>query len=70
MLSNDLLCGAPAAARFIGVTTRSVYHMTDRGLLPCIRKGRKLYFRKSELEQAFRSEASTNHWDDIEGDKA
>lgn len=55
MLSADLLSGAKAAADFIGETPRAVYHMADKGLLPCIRKGRKLYFRKSELEAAFRS---------------
>jgi len=52
----DLLSGAKEAADFIGETPRAVYHMAERGLLPCIRKGRKLYFRKSELEAAFRSE--------------
>lgn len=56
MLSSDLLSGARAAADYIGETPRAVYHMTEKGLLPCIKKGRKLYFRKSELEAAFRSE--------------
>ena len=55
-LSNDLLSGASAAAAYLGESDRAVYHMVDKGLLPCIRKGRKLYFRKSELEAAFRSE--------------
>lgn len=55
-LSSDLLSGAKAAADYIGETPRAVYHMAEKGLLPCIRKGRKLYFRKSELERAFRSE--------------
>jgi hypothetical protein len=58
MLSSDLLSGAKAAADYIGETPRAVYHMAEKGLLPCIRKGRKLYFRKSELEAAFRSEAA------------
>ena len=58
MLSNDLLSGAKAAAIYIGETQRAVYHMAEKGLLPCIRKGRKLYFRKSELERAFSSEAA------------
>ncbi|UUL84303.1 hypothetical protein [Sphingomonas qomolangmaensis] len=31
--------------------------MVEGGHLPVIRKGRKLFFRKSELEQAFRSAA-------------
>ncbi len=57
MLSMDLLSGAKAAADFIGESPRAVYHMADKGLLPCIRMGRKLYFRKSELEAAFRSES-------------
>lgn len=57
MLNNDLLSGAKAAAAYIGETPRAVYHMAERGHLPVIRKGRKLYFRKSELERAFSSEA-------------
>ncbi|WP_126172606.1 helix-turn-helix domain-containing protein [Altericroceibacterium xinjiangense] len=55
MLANDLLGGAKAAADYIGEKPRAIYHMVENGLLPCIRKGRKLYFRKSELEEAFRS---------------
>ena len=58
MLSSDLLSGARAAADYMGETPRAVYHMADKGLLPCIRKGRKLYFRKSELEAAFRSDVA------------
>jgi len=58
MLSDDLLSGAKAAAAYLGETPRAVYHMTENGQLPCIRKGRKLYFRKSELEAAFRSEVA------------
>lgn len=58
MLSDDLLSGAKAAAAYIGETTRAVYHMTEQGRLPVIRMGRRLYFRKSELEAAFRSEAA------------
>lgn len=55
MLSQDLLSGAKAAADYTGETPRAIYHMVEHGHLPCIRKGRKLYFRKSELEAAFRS---------------
>lgn len=58
MLSNDLLSGAKAAAAYIGETPRAIYHLTEKGRLPVIRKGRKLYFRKSELEAAFRSDAA------------
>ena len=56
MLSNDLLSGAKAAAEYTGQPVRAIYHLAEKGLLPAIRKGRKLYFRKSELERAFSSE--------------
>lgn len=56
MLSEDLLTGAKAAAEYIGATPRIVYHMVESGNLPAIRKGKRLWFRKSELEAAFRSE--------------
>ncbi|WP_230280722.1 helix-turn-helix domain-containing protein [Croceicoccus sp. Ery15] len=56
MLSNDLLSGAKAAAEYIGATPRIVYHLCETGSLPCIRKGKRLYFRKSELDRAFTSE--------------
>ena len=58
MLADDLLPGAIAAAAFIGVTPRAVYHLVEAGHLPAIKKGRKLYFRKSELERAFTAEAA------------
>lgn len=58
MLSNDLLRGARAAGEYIGQSQKAVYHMAERGVLPVIRKGGRLYFRKSELEAAFRSEGS------------
>jgi excisionase family DNA binding protein len=58
MLKDDLLDGAKAAAAYIGVPQRKVFHMVERGLLPCTRMGRRLYFRRSELEAAFRSEAA------------
>jgi len=58
MLADDLLPGANAAAAFIGVTRRAVYHLVEAGHLPAIKKGRKLYFRKTELERAFSSAAA------------
>jgi len=57
VLSDDLLNGAKAAAEYIGETQRAVYNMAEKGHLPCTRKGRKLYFRKSELDRAFSSNA-------------
>lgn len=58
MLADDLLAGANAAAAYVGVPPRAIYHMSENGLLPTIRKGRRLYFRKSELDRAFSSEAA------------
>lgn len=58
MLSVDLIDGAAKAAAYTGLSQRAIYHMVEAGLLPVIRKGRRLYFRKSELEAAFRSEAA------------
>lgn len=58
MLKNDLLSGAKAAAEYIGETPRAIYHMAENGHLPVVRKGRRLFFRKSELEAAFRSQGA------------
>lgn len=58
MLKDDLVNGAGAAADYVGLPRRMIYNMTERGLLPVIRKGRRLFYRKSELEAAFRSEAA------------
>ena len=41
----------------LGISPRAVYHLVEAGHLPAIKKGRKLYFRKSELEKAFSSAA-------------
>jgi excisionase family DNA binding protein len=57
MLSDDLLAGAEAAAHYAGLTPRAVYHLVEAGQLPVIRKGRRLFFRKSELDRAFSSAA-------------
>ena len=57
MLSHDLIDGAANAASYTGLTRRTIYHLVEAGELPVIRKGRKLFFRKSELEAAFRSAA-------------
>lgn len=57
-LSEDLLRGASAAARYLGVSARVIYHMTDGGHLPVTRKGGRLFYRKSELDAAFRSEVA------------
>lgn len=57
MLADDLLKGAKSVEAETGgmITQRQVYHLVEQGLLPVIRKGRSMYFRRSELEAAFRS---------------
>lgn len=55
MLSEDLIVGAIAAAKYAGLKARVIYHLVEKGHLPVIRKGKRLYFRKSDLEAAFRS---------------
>ncbi len=59
MLNADLIHGAKAAADYCGLTRRAIYHMVEQGHLPVIRlgKARSMFFRKSELEAAFRSES-------------
>ncbi|MXO97236.1 helix-turn-helix domain-containing protein [Erythrobacter aquimaris] len=62
-LQNDLLDGADSAAEFTGLTRRKIYRLVDEGRIPHTRKGRRLYFRRSELERAFtaKSEHSQSH---------
>lgn len=57
MLSDDLIKGAAGAATYLGLSSRAVYHMTEHGHLPVIRKGRTLFYRKSDLERAFQAAA-------------
>ena len=59
-LSEDLLDGAAAAARYLGLKPRTIYRMAETGEIPVIRKGGKLFFRKSLLEQAFAPEAAND----------
>jgi excisionase family DNA binding protein len=56
MLNADLIHGAASAAEYTGLTERTIYHLVETQQIPVIRKGRSLFFRKSELEAAFRSE--------------
>lgn len=56
MLSEDLIKGARAAAVFTGLKEREIYHMTEKGHLPVIRKGRCLFYRKTDLEKSFSAE--------------
>jgi excisionase family DNA binding protein len=54
-LADDLLEGAAAAANYIGLTRRKVYRMTEKGDLPAIRKGNRIFYRKSDLQRAFQA---------------
>lgn len=58
MSEIDLLKGAKGvAAAYPGVLTQwQVYKMVEEGQLPVIRKGRRLYFRRSDIEASFKSE--------------
>ena len=58
MLADDLLPGAKAAADYAGLTRREIYHLVEAGHLRAIRMGRRLYFRKSQLDRAFSPEGS------------
>lgn len=58
MLNADLIEGAASAAKYCGVSRRTIYNLVENGSLPAIRKGRKLFFRKSEIEAAFSSKAA------------
>lgn len=55
---GDIVQGAAGAAAYLGVKPRTIYHLAEKGLVPVIRKGKLMFFRKSELDAAFRSEAA------------
>jgi|TARA_R100000501_G_C2625442_1_gene118891 excisionase family DNA binding protein len=56
MLNSDLIQGAAGAAEYTGLPRRMIYNMVENQQLPVIRRGRRLFFRRSELEAAFRSQ--------------
>lgn len=59
-LSDDLLDGAAEAAVFVfgdSNKRRLIYRLTESGDLPVIRKGKRLFYRKSDLERAFQAAA-------------
>lgn len=51
----DLLPSAAAAAAYTGLPRRVIYRLTEQGHLPVTRKGRRLYYRRSELDRAFKA---------------
>jgi excisionase family DNA binding protein len=56
MIANDLLNGADAASRYTGLSRRQIYHLVEKGHLRPVRMGRRMFFRKSDLEAAFSTE--------------
>jgi excisionase family DNA binding protein len=52
-MKEDLLEGADQAAAFTGLPARKIYRLVESGHLPCVKKGRRLYFRKSDLARSF-----------------
>ena len=42
-----------------GFGHRAIYRLAEKGLLPCVRKGRRPYFRRSELERTFSADVLT-----------
>lgn len=56
---GDLLIGAPAIARFLGVTPRQVYHLVYDLEAPSFKMGRSIAARRSTL---------TSWMDDVERD--
>ncbi|WP_422346195.1 helix-turn-helix domain-containing protein [Parasphingorhabdus sp.] len=39
------------------LSRQSIYRMIDKGYLPAIKKGRKIFIRRSEVEAAFKSDS-------------
>ena len=57
-LAEDLIKGAKAAADYTGLSERQIYHLVEKDALPVIRlRARILFFRKSDLDAAFRAAA-------------
>ena len=52
-MQADLINGAAAAASYTGLPRRVIYRLAEQGQVPVVRKGRRLYFRKSQLDRAF-----------------
>lgn len=54
-LAGDLLNGAQEASRYSGLPLRTIYHFVETRQLPVKRVGKRLFFRKSELDRFFSS---------------
>jgi excisionase family DNA binding protein len=52
-MNSDLIIGAEGAAQYTGISRSTVYRLVEKGHIPAVRKGRRLYFRASELDRTF-----------------
>jgi excisionase family DNA binding protein len=49
--SGTLYVNLKEASSFLNLATQTIYSLTSRRMIPFIKKGKKLYFKKSELEK-------------------
>lgn len=49
--SSSLLLSLVEAAAFLKLAPQTIYGFTSKRLIPFIKRGKKLYFKKNELEQ-------------------
>ena len=49
--SSSLLLSLIEAAAFLKLAPQTIYGFTSKRLIPFIKRGKKLYFKKNELEQ-------------------
>lgn len=46
---KDPIFGIKEASRFLGIAIPTIYTKTSKGIIPHFKKGKRLYFRESEL---------------------
>jgi len=63
-----LLAKAPAAAKVLGISTRTLWDLTQRGEIACIRIGRSVRYSTDYLEEWVRSRARQIACDRDDGD--
>jgi hypothetical protein len=52
-LADDLLSGVRQIADYLGEPQRRVEYLSERGLIPVFRVGRRVHARKSQLDAAY-----------------
>lgn len=55
-----MLMTAAQVAKHMGVCTRTVYRMKDRGEIPYYQTGSRVRFKLSEVEEAIRCQKTRN----------